>query len=129
MIKLADLLNEIEKPENIYNPGQSPEEEDKEFLQKGYRMVGTTIDPETGKSSSNVEHLAQFSKISNDLSNIMKQISSLKRLTPNKKDILLTNTIDKATYIVSTLRTVQTAINDINDYIDKINQRSNKIKI
>jgi hypothetical protein len=129
MIKLTDLLNEIEKPENIYTPGFSPEEEDKEFLKKGYRMVGTTIDPETGKSSSNVEHLAQFSKISNDLSNIMKQISPLKRLIPNKKDVLLTDIKDKATYIVSTLRQVQTAINDISGHIDMINQRSNKPKI
>jgi hypothetical protein len=128
MIKLVDLLNEIEKPENIYNPGQSPEEGDMDFLTKGYRMTGTTIDPETGKSSSNVEHLAPFSKISNELGNIMKQISPLKRLTANKKDTLITDIKTKATDIISNLRTIQTAVNDLNGYIDILVQRSNKPK-
>jgi hypothetical protein len=128
MIKLVDLLNEIEKPENIYNPGQSPEEEDMDFLTKGYRMTGTTIDPETGKSLSNVEHLAPFSKISNELGNIMKQISPLKRLTANKKDTLITDIKTKATNIISNLRTIQTAVNDLNGYIDILVQRSNKPK-
>jgi hypothetical protein len=128
MIKLADLLNEIEKPENVYNPGQSPEEEDIDFLTKGYRMTGTTIDPETGKSISSVEYLASFSEINNELSSIMKQIRPFKRLIANEKDTLVTNIKTKATYIISNLTTIQTAINDLNGYIDTLVQRSNKSK-
>jgi hypothetical protein len=118
MIKLIDLLNEVEKPENIYVPGSSPEEEDREFLKKGYRMTGTTIDPETGKSSSNVEQIAQFNKISNELSDIMAQIRPLKRLIARKEDELLKQIKAKATNIVSDLRKAQTAINDLSGLVD-----------
>lgn len=117
MIKLAELLNELDKPENIYIPGSSPEEQDKEFLKKGYRMVGTTIDPKTGKSTSNVEQVAQFNKISNELSDIMKQIRPLKRLIARKEDILLRQIKNKATDIISDLGKAQTAINDLNGLI------------
>ena len=83
MIKLTDLINELDKPENMYTPGYNPEKEDKEFLKKGYRMAGTTIDPETGKSTSNVEYLADFNTISGNLSEIIKQVRPLKSLTGN----------------------------------------------
>jgi hypothetical protein len=118
MIKLAELLNELDKPEQIYVPGSSPEEQDKEFLKKGYRMVGTTIDPETGRSSSNVEQVAQFNKISNELSDIMKQIRPLKRLAGSEEDRLIKNIKIKATRIVSLLREAQTEINDLSGLID-----------
>jgi len=118
MIKLAELLNELDKPEQMYVPGFSPEEQDKEFLKKGYRMVGTTIDPETGRSSSNVEQIAQFNKISNELSSIMKQIRPLKRLIAGKEDMLLRQIKNKATDIVSDLGKAQTAINDLSGLID-----------
>jgi translation initiation factor 2 gamma subunit (eIF-2gamma) len=118
MIKLAELLNELDKPEQMYVPGFSPEEQDKEFLKKGYRMVGTTIDPETGRSSSNVEQIAQFNKISNELSSIMRQIRPLKRLIAGKEDMLLRQIKNKATDIVSDLGKAQTAINDLSGLID-----------
>jgi len=118
MIKLAELLNELDKPEQIYIPGTSPEEQDKEFIKKGYRMVGTTIDPETGRSSSNVEQIAQFNKISNELSDMMKQIRPLKRLIARKEDTLLKQIKNKATDIVSDLGKAQTAINDLSGLID-----------
>jgi hypothetical protein len=118
MIKLAELLNELDKPEQMYVPGFSPEEQDKEFLKKGYRMVGTTIDPETGRSSSNVEQIAQFNKISNELSSIMRQIRPLKRLIAGKEDMLLRQIKNKATDIVGDLGKAQTAINDLSGLID-----------
>jgi hypothetical protein len=118
MIKLTHLIKELDKPENIYTPGSSPEEQDKEFLKKGYRMVGTTIDPETGRSSSNVEQVAQFNKISNELSDIMKQIRPLKRLSGDEEDRLVKNIKIKATRIVSLLREAQTEINDLNGLVD-----------
>jgi hypothetical protein len=124
MIKLVELLNELDKPENIYEPGYSPEEQDKEFLKKGYRMVGTTIDPETGRSTSNIEQLAQFGKISNELSDIMKQIRPLKRLIARKEDKLLRQIKAMATGIISDLGKAQTAINDLSGLI-KILKSSN----
>jgi translation initiation factor 2 gamma subunit (eIF-2gamma) len=118
MIKLAELLNELDKPEQIYIPGYSPEEQDKEFLKKGYRMVGTTIDPETGRSTSNVEQVAQFDEISNELSSIMKQIRPFKRLIANKEDRLIQQIKIKATNIISDLGKAQTAINDLSGLIN-----------
>jgi translation initiation factor 2 gamma subunit (eIF-2gamma) len=120
MIKLVELLNELDKPENVYEPGYSPEEQDKEFLKRGYRMTGTTIDPETGKSSSNVEQLAQFERISNELSDIMAQIRPLKRLIAGKKDTLIKQIKTKATDIVSDLGRAQTAINDLKGFIEML---------
>ena len=120
MIKLAELLNELDKPENIYEPGYSPEEQDKEFLKKGYRMSGTTIDPETGRSTSNVEQLAQFGKISNELSDIMKQIRPLKRLIARKEDVLLKQIKAMASGIISDLGSAQTAINDLSGLINML---------
>ena len=118
MIKLINLLNEIEKPENIYVPGSSPEEQDREFLKKGYRMIGTNINPETGASTSNVEHIAQFGKISNDLSSIMKQIRPFKRLIARKDDELLKQIKAMAANIISDLGKAQTTINDLSGLID-----------
>jgi len=64
MIKLTDLVNEIEKPENVYAPGQEPEED---FDKKGFRLKGTTIDPTTGKSSSEVEYEPKLKQIAANL--------------------------------------------------------------
>jgi hypothetical protein len=58
----------------------------------------------------------------------MKQIRPFKRLIANEKDTLVTNIKTKATYIISNLTTIQTAINDLNGYIDTLVQRSNKSK-
>lgn len=62
MIKLIDLL-ELEKPANIYAPGFDEEDTNDDFIKKGYRTKTTSINPETGTVSSDVEYLPTFEEI------------------------------------------------------------------
>jgi hypothetical protein len=78
MIKLTDLINELGKPENIYAPGVNPEAPSDDFLQKGFRLKGTTVDPETGKLFSDVEYLPEFDKIKMDIGNFAKTFRTYK---------------------------------------------------
>ena len=80
MIKLADLIKELEKPEQIYAPGYGPEDEDDDFLKRGFRTKGTTVDPETGAISSEIEYLPPFDKIKKDLGEMAKMIRPLKHM-------------------------------------------------
>ena len=78
MIKLTDLINELDKPENIYAPGANSEAPSDEFLQRGYRMTNTTIDPETGKTFSDVEYLPEFDRIKMEIGNFAKTFRTYK---------------------------------------------------
>jgi hypothetical protein len=77
MIKLTDLLNELEKPENIYLPGEGPKTTD-DFLQKGFRIKGTTVNPETGAVTSDVEYLPAFEQVRRDLLKYRKEFQPFK---------------------------------------------------
>jgi len=60
MIKLIKLL-ELEKPSNIYAPGEeSGEAPEKDLMQKGFKLGKATIDPETGASVTDVTYLPAF---------------------------------------------------------------------
>ena len=60
MIKLRDLL-ELEKPTNIYAPGEEPgDAPEKDLMQKGFKLGKATIDPETGASITDVTYLPAF---------------------------------------------------------------------
>jgi len=78
MIKLINLLNELEKPEQIYAPGQGPEAKDDGIIQKGFRTTNTVIDPETGASVSTVEYLPKFEQIKKDLQKYRKEFQPFK---------------------------------------------------
>jgi hypothetical protein len=78
MIKLIDLL-ELEKPTNIYTPGEEPgDAPEKDLMQKGFKLGKATIDPETGKSFSDVEYLPEFDKIKMDIGNFAKTFRTYK---------------------------------------------------
>ena len=63
MIKLRDLL-ELEKPTNIYAPGEEPgDAPEKDLMQKGFKLGKATIDPETGASITDVTYLPAFETI------------------------------------------------------------------
>jgi len=66
MIKLTDLIQELNVPQNIYTPGAKPQTDD-EFMKKGFKMSQPTVDPETGASTSNVEYLPSFEQIRKDI--------------------------------------------------------------
>ena len=76
MIKLTDLLNELDKPENIYAPGEGPKTDD--FLQKGFRIKGTSVNPETGTVTSDVEYLPAFEQVRRDLLKYRKEFQPFK---------------------------------------------------
>ena len=120
MIKLVELLNELDKPENIYTPGYTPEEQDKEFLKKGYRMVGTTIDSETGKSTSSIEQIAQFDKISKNLSDMMAEIRPIAGLIVKEEDIALKQIKAKAMVAISFLGQAQKAVNNVKGLVKRV---------
>ena len=77
MIKLTELLKELDKPENLYL-GDKPEDVNDDFLKKGFRLKGTTINPETGASISDVEYLPDFDKIKMDIGNHAKTFRTYK---------------------------------------------------
>jgi hypothetical protein len=78
MIKLIDLISELDRPENIYSPGVNPEEPSDDFLQRGFRMKGTSINPITGASMSDVEYLPEFDKIKMDIGRFAKTFRTYK---------------------------------------------------
>ena len=63
MINLIKLL-ELEKPTNIYAPGEEPQEApEKDLMKKGFKLGKPTIDPETGASVTDVTYLPAFETI------------------------------------------------------------------
>ena len=78
MIKLTDLINELDKPENIYAPGANSETPSDDFLQKGFRLKGTSINPVTGASMSDVEYLPEFDRIKMEIGNFAKTFRTYK---------------------------------------------------
>jgi hypothetical protein len=77
MIKLTDLINELEKPENIYNPGYGPEKTD-DFLKQGFRTKQSSVNPETGTVTSDVEYLPAFEQVRRDLLKYRKEFQPFK---------------------------------------------------
>jgi hypothetical protein len=76
MIKLTDLIKELDKPENIYASGEKEQADD--FLQKGFRTKNSTINPETGTVSTDVEYLPAFETVRRDLLKYRKEFQPFK---------------------------------------------------
>jgi len=76
MIKLTDLIKELDKPENIYASGEEKPSDD--FLQKGFRTKNQTINPETGTISTDVEYLPAFETVRRDLLQYRKEFQPFK---------------------------------------------------
>ena len=90
MIKLTDLIKEL----------------DDDIIQKGFRTVGTTIDPITGKSTSTVEYLPKFDKIKRDLGETAKAMRPFKFKTdPSIADVAkkLVSALNKAQELTGAL--------------------------
>lgn len=98
MIKLTNLINEIEKPENVYAPGQGPEASNIE--KKGFRLKNTTIDPETGKSSSEVEYEPKLKQIAADLESYREEFKIVSKSNTEEIKTLAEN-IDTALHRIA----------------------------
>ena len=78
MIKLIDLL-ELEKPTNIYIPGEEPgDAPEKDLMQKGFKLGKAEIDPETGASVTNVTYLPAFETIRRQTLSMRKEFQPFK---------------------------------------------------
>ena len=77
MIKLTDIINELEKPKNIYAPGQEPKNDD-DMIQKGFSTSKPEIDPETGRISTNVTYLPKLKEMRIDLIKKRNEIKPFK---------------------------------------------------
>jgi hypothetical protein len=78
MIKLIDLL-ELEKPTNIYAPGEEPgDAPEKDLMQKGFKLGKATIDPETGASITSVEYLPEFETVRRQILKMRKEFQPFK---------------------------------------------------
>jgi hypothetical protein len=78
MIKLIDLL-ELEKPQNIYAPGEeSGEAPEKDLMKKGFKLGKATIDPETGASITDVTYLPAFEQIRRQALTMRKEFQPFK---------------------------------------------------
>jgi len=67
MIKLLNILSELEKPQQIYSPGYGPGNEPDQLISKGFTTTPPEIDPETGRSTSFVKYLPAFKQMRIDL--------------------------------------------------------------
>jgi hypothetical protein len=94
MIKLTELINELEKPASVYKPGMEPRgEPGEDMLQKGFKLGKTTVNPETGTSMSDVEYLPEFDNIRRQLQKMRKEFqpfkfSSNEDIAKTSKDIV-----------------------------------------
>lgn len=96
MIKLSSiLLNELEKPTQIYAPGYGPEKGPKDIISKGFATGPAEIDPETGKVTTSVEYLPQFKKMRVDLLRKRDEIKPFKFMTSNPDISNTAKEIDK----------------------------------
>jgi hypothetical protein len=77
MIKLIDILNELEKPSQLYKPGFGPGKED-DIVQKGFELTQSEVDPETGTVMSTVKYLPKFEQIRRDILKMRKEFQPFK---------------------------------------------------
>jgi hypothetical protein len=76
MIKLTDILLELEKPKKIYQ-GTEPEHDDS-FMKRGFKLGKATIDPETGASVTDVINLPEFEQIRRKIIMMRKEFQAFK---------------------------------------------------
>ena len=76
MIKLIYILNELEKPSQIYAPGQKPGNEP--LIQRGFELTSSEVDPETGTVTSTVKYLPKFEQIRRDVLKMRKEFQPFK---------------------------------------------------
>jgi hypothetical protein len=77
MIKLTELINELEKPKQIYATGKTPEYDDK-FMQQGFKLGKPEIDPVTGTQMTTVKYLPKFEEIRREIIKNRKEFQPFK---------------------------------------------------
>lgn len=107
MIKLNDLLKELNKPSNVYAPGMEPKDEpNEEFFKKGFKITNKDINSETGTITSDVEYLPEFDQIKTQLLKFKKEFQSFKFSTypdVSKLSKEINTSLTKVSNMISTL--------------------------
>ena len=67
MIKLSQLIKELEKPKQMYAPGYEPEGGTEKLISKGFTTSKPEINPETGSTTTYVQYLPKFKQMRIDL--------------------------------------------------------------
>jgi hypothetical protein len=63
-MKLIDILKELDKPTNIYAPGEEPgNPPEKDLMKHGFKLGKASVDPETGASANDVTYLPAFEQL------------------------------------------------------------------
>jgi hypothetical protein len=78
MIKLINLIQELEKPKQIYNPGKESNFVDDTFFQQGFKLSEPEVNPETGTVVSTVKYLPRFESIRKDILRQRKEFQAFK---------------------------------------------------
>lgn len=78
MIKLTDLINELERPKQIYASEYKPEKTEDDFIKKGFKLGEPEINPETGTVTTSVQYLPKFEEIRRDLIKKRKEFQPFK---------------------------------------------------
>ena len=78
MIKLTDLIQELEKPKQVYAQGKEPNFADDKFFKQGFKLGEPEVDPETGAVSSTVKYLPKFEDIRKDILRNRKEFQAFK---------------------------------------------------
>lgn len=103
MIKLLQLLKELEKPTQIYAPGKEPGD-DADFEKQGFRLSDTEIDPTTGASTSVVEYAPELKKIVTELGKYLKSFRYYKKYYKEYKHADIRDAAEKAIEALSVAR-------------------------
>ena len=77
MIKLTDLLNELERPSRIY-VSAPPETNDDEMVQRGFKLGKPEVDPETGTVMNTVKYLPKFEQVRREVLKMRKEFQPFK---------------------------------------------------
>lgn len=79
MIKLKDIIQELDKPANIYAPGQSAvKDTNDDMMKRGFKLGTPTVNPETGASTTTVTYLPAFEQSRRDILTMRKEFQPFK---------------------------------------------------
>ena len=78
MIKLTELINELDKPNQIYATGKTPGYVDDKFMQQGFKLGEPETNPVTGAQMTTVKYLPKFEEIRREILKNRKEFQPFK---------------------------------------------------
>jgi hypothetical protein len=115
MIKLANIAEELKKPENVYAPGKGPDEKPvSDFIKKGFELGKPEVNPETGAVAQDVKYLPDLLKAYRSLRAIRsKEVKPFVEYNENEEIAKLSGNIYEA------LNRVMKAVDKLNTMVER----------